>query len=402
MRKIFISYRRSEAEYAAGALGRELRAHFGEAQVFRDKENIGAGASWKKAVLNEIDHDSALLVLIGSQWVQAVNAAGERRLDHADDPIVLEIADGIQDGASVIPVLLENAVMPGEAELPPPLRPMAEFNALRLRDGDWQHDIERIRKALEAVGFKPQAVAAPAAAPTAAPVTKSGKVIASYVLGVLALMAYKETHDAQTYWGLAFFGAVALLLGWLAWRDYRKGYARSQWPSIGAMILGGFCTLGYVAWALDPNVPAQHPTASATAPAATPPAPAPTAPLTTPTTLLATPVPANAAAPNPANTAANVAANTAAEPSVAGRWTDSNDGTAITITQAGQRVRLAVTTQVAAMQGEGTLIGRQLDMTLNVSGMEIGTLKMTLDPAGRRLAGAMNVQGKVQLVTFHR
>ena len=41
-------------------------------------------------------------------------------------------------------------------------------------------------------------------------------------------------------------------------------------------------------------------------------------------------------------------------------------------------------------------------MTLNVSGMEIGTLKMTLDPAGRRLAGAMNVQGKVQLVTFHR
>ncbi len=392
MRKIFISYRRSEAEYAAGALGRELRAHFGEAQVFRDKENIGAGASWKKAVLGEIDRDSALLVLIGAQWTKAVNAAGERRLDHADDPIVLEIADGIGDGAAVIPVLLENAVMPGEAELPAALRPMAEFNALRLRDGDWSHDFQRICKALESAGFKPlqtaplQAVAAPVA-----PATKSGKVIASYVLGVLTLMGYKETHDAETFWGLAIFGAVALLLGVLAYRDFRKGHARSQWPSLGAMLLGGFLTLGYVAWALDPNVPATPPEADAPTPAPTiAPTPAPTtAPTTAPTPLLST------APPPPANAAA--------QPNIAGRWTDSNDGTAISMSQDGQRIRLAATTAAAvAMQGEGTLVGRQLDMTLNISGMEIGSLKMTLAPDGRRLAGAMNVQGKVQLVTFQR
>ena len=48
MKKIFISYRRAEAEYAAGALGRELRAVFGEDLVFRDKENIGGGVSWKR------------------------------------------------------------------------------------------------------------------------------------------------------------------------------------------------------------------------------------------------------------------------------------------------------------------------------------------------------------------
>ena len=387
MRKIFISYRRSEAEYAAGALGRELRGYFGEAQVFRDKENIGAGASWKKAVLGEIDRDSALLVLIGAQWTKAVNAAGERRLDHADDPIVLEIADGIGDGAAVIPVLLENAVMPGEADLPLALRPMAEFNALRLRDGDWSHDFQRICKALESAGFKPlqaaplQSVAAPVAPPT-----KSGKMIASYVLGVLTLMGYEETHDAETFWGLAIFGAVALLLGALAYRDFRKGHARSQWPSIGAMILGGFCTLGYVAWALDPNVPAQSPEAGAPSPAPTP--AETTAPNTAPTPLLSAPPPPPA--------------NAAVQPNIAGRWTDSSDGTAISLSQDGQRIRLAATTAAAAMQGEGTLVGRQLDMTLNISGMEIGSLKMTLAPDGRRLAGAMNVQGKVQLVTFQR
>ncbi len=390
MRKIFISYRRSEAEYAAGALGRELRAYFGEAQVFRDKENIGAGASWKQAVLNEIERDSALLVLIGSQWTKAVNAAGERRLDRADDPIVLEIADGLQDGASVIPVLLENAVMPSEAELPEKLRPMAEFNALRLRDGDWQPDVARICKALESVGFKAQAApvpTAPAAAP--APVTKSGKMIASYVLGVLSLMAYKETHDADTYWGLAIFGLIALGLGALAYRDFRRGFARSQWPSIGAMVLGGFCALGYTAWALDPNVPAGAPDNTATAAAAA------NRVLSTPPTDVAANVP---------NAVANPVQNVAAAPqaNLSGRWTDANDGTIVNMTQRGERVELAAATAAIAMHGDGTLVGRQLEMTLKVSGMDIGTLKMTLDANGRRLAGAMNVQGKVQLVTFQR
>ena len=390
MRKIFISYRRSEAEYAAGALGRELRAHFGEQQVFRDKEDIGAGASWKKAVLGEIDQSSALLVLIGSQWTKTANAAGERRLERADDPIVLEIADGLQDGASVIPVLLENAVMPGEAELPEKLRAMAEFNALRLRDSDWVTDVARIVKALESAGFVPVVSKATAPLMTApAPVTKSGKVIASYVVGVLALMGYKETHDAETFWGLAIFGVVALVLAVLAYLDYRKGFARSKWPSIGAMVLGGFCTLGYIAWALDPNVPAKPPEPAAANPT-TP------ASLVTPT---ATPLITPAAAPAVANAKADATGPAA---NISGRWTDSNDGTAITMNQNGERIQMAAATQAIAMHGDGTLVGRQLEMTLKVSGMDIGTLRMTLDPTGKRLAGAMNVQGKVQLVTFQR
>ena len=48
MRKIFISYRRVNAEYAAGALGRELRSYFGDEQVFRDKEDVGGGIHWRQ------------------------------------------------------------------------------------------------------------------------------------------------------------------------------------------------------------------------------------------------------------------------------------------------------------------------------------------------------------------
>lgn len=155
MRKIFINYRRAEAEYAAGALGRELRRHFGDDRIFRDKEDIGGGASWKRRVLDEINGESALLILIGRDWATVTDAQGRRRLDNPDDPLRMEIADGLKDGAAILPILLENAEMPADAELPEDLRSITEHNALKLRDSDWQYDLTNICRTLERAGFQP-------------------------------------------------------------------------------------------------------------------------------------------------------------------------------------------------------------------------------------------------------
>jgi hypothetical protein len=155
MRKIFINYRRAEAEYAAGALGRELRRHFGDDRIFRDKEDIGGGASWKRRVLDEINGESALLILIGRDWATVTDAQGRRRLDNPDDPLRMEIADGLKDGAAILPILLENAEMPADAELPEDLRSITEHNALKLRDSDWQYDLTNICRTLETAGFQP-------------------------------------------------------------------------------------------------------------------------------------------------------------------------------------------------------------------------------------------------------
>src|SRR5262245_60708629 len=123
MRRIFVSYRRADAEYAAGALGRELRRVFGDEVVFRDKENITGGGSWRQHVLQAIEGDSALLVLISKNWTHTTDSHGKRRLDDNADPVRLEIADAIKEGAAVIPVLLEGAEMPREAELPVEIQP---------------------------------------------------------------------------------------------------------------------------------------------------------------------------------------------------------------------------------------------------------------------------------------
>jgi hypothetical protein len=229
MRKIFISYRRVDAEFPAGALGRDLRRVFGDEQVFRDKEDVGGGVSWRKEVLHEIDRDCALLVLIGRDWANAKDAHGKRRLDNSDDPLRLEIADGLRDGAAILPILLENAEMPSEEELPPELRPLAEFNALKLRDGDWQYDLDNIRRTLQKAGFKPVNSLPPAPqepqsiTPDTAPQkAKIGEIIpyalialASFLcgIGVLGLMLWKA--EALTKLGLIgnLYYVVLLPLG---------------------------------------------------------------------------------------------------------------------------------------------------------------------------------------------
>jgi hypothetical protein len=238
MRRIFVSYRRADSEYAAGALGRELRRFFGDEHVFRDKEDITGGVSWRQHVLQAIEGDSALLVLIGKNWTHTTDSHGRRRLDDNADPVRLEIADAIKEGAAVFPILLEGGEMPSEAELPVEIRPLAEYNALRLRDGDWSHDISRILGTLEKVGFKARQAAAadsPQTAGQATPATRRpyGKLVTSCILSVIFGMTALdgEPADSGTYSALGFFCLGSLALAIFAYRDYLAGKSSSKWPA---------------------------------------------------------------------------------------------------------------------------------------------------------------------------
>ena len=46
MPRVFISYRRSDTEMAAGRLREAIAQRFGNQQTFRDKEDISAGLDW--------------------------------------------------------------------------------------------------------------------------------------------------------------------------------------------------------------------------------------------------------------------------------------------------------------------------------------------------------------------
>ncbi len=160
---IFISYRRDDAQYAAGRLADDLGEHFTPACIFRDIEGIAPGADYVDTLEQALESCVAMLVLIGHQWLGLQDGTGRRRLDRADDWIRLEIASALRRRIRVVPVLLDGASLPDEAELPDALRPLCRRQALELSDRRWPADLERLVKTLAAVpGMERQAGGPPA------------------------------------------------------------------------------------------------------------------------------------------------------------------------------------------------------------------------------------------------
>ncbi len=150
--RIFISYRREDTAGYAGRLYDRLTGHFGMANVFMDVDAIGPGQNFVEAIEDAVGGSDALIALIGQDWLTIQDAAGARRLENLEDFVRLEIAEAIERGILVIPVLVESASVPSQDELPGPLKPLSVRNALELSDTRFHQDVDRLIKALEEHG----------------------------------------------------------------------------------------------------------------------------------------------------------------------------------------------------------------------------------------------------------
>src|SRR5687767_10421839 len=121
---IFISYRRDDAAGYARAVYDELAQRFGADRVFIDVDDIDAGLPFGEVIERTIGESEVLLVLIGRRW-QGESAAGTPRIGEAADMVRQEVAAGLARGTRVIPLLIDGAAMPTEAQLPDVLRPLA-------------------------------------------------------------------------------------------------------------------------------------------------------------------------------------------------------------------------------------------------------------------------------------
>jgi hypothetical protein len=151
-KRIFISYRRSDTQMAAGRLHDALVGLFGAASVFRDKEAIRPGYDWIDEIQNALAGDVVVLALLGPQWADSRDAEGRRRLDDPEDSNRVELETALTKKVPVIPVLVEGANVPDTDALPSGLRPLTRRNAVRLRDDDWDGDFGRLADALRSLG----------------------------------------------------------------------------------------------------------------------------------------------------------------------------------------------------------------------------------------------------------
>ena len=151
MPKVFISYRRNDAESEAGRLYDNLVDAIGAENVFMDVDSISAGDDFRRAIEGSLEQSDAALILIGENWLEPSGKPGQNsRLDDPDDYVRLEIEIALEHKLKLIPVLLRNSVMPAEVSLPESIRDLALRNAVTLRSGsDYRPDIERLFKAIK-------------------------------------------------------------------------------------------------------------------------------------------------------------------------------------------------------------------------------------------------------------
>jgi hypothetical protein len=116
--KIFINYRRGDDPGFTQALFGRLETAFASDQLFMDIDSIEPGLDFVRVLEDQVDQCDIFLVVIGPNWLDAQDEMGSRRLDNESDFVRIEIESGLRLGKRIIPVLVNNAEMPGAGDLP--------------------------------------------------------------------------------------------------------------------------------------------------------------------------------------------------------------------------------------------------------------------------------------------
>lgn len=146
--KIFISYRREDSAGHAGRLFDALSDPFG-GRLFMDVDTLAPGTDFFEAIDEAVGSCEALIVIIGREWLTVEDKAGRRRLDDPGDFVRREIESALGRKIRVIPVLVQDAAMPGAGELPPSLGALARRHAIELSDDRWAYDVDRLARTIQ-------------------------------------------------------------------------------------------------------------------------------------------------------------------------------------------------------------------------------------------------------------
>ena len=113
-----------------------------------DVDSIAPGVDFAAAIDEAVASCAVLLVLIGPNWVDARDEHGRRRLDDAEDFVVLEIAAALQRNVWVLPVLVDGVSPPRRNDLPEALMPLVRRNAVRLDQETFRSDAKALLDAV--------------------------------------------------------------------------------------------------------------------------------------------------------------------------------------------------------------------------------------------------------------
>lgn len=173
MPKIVISYRRADTEAVTGRIRDRLVGHYGDDSIFMDIDSIPFGIDFRDYIKDALSQTDAVLAIMGTRWTGAM-PSGPARIMEETDPVRIEVETALQRGIPVIPVLIDQAVMPQPSELPENLKNLAFRNAAYVDSGrDFHLHMDRLIRSMDRVLAGPGPVAPAAEAGQGTPMAGS-------------------------------------------------------------------------------------------------------------------------------------------------------------------------------------------------------------------------------------
>jgi WD40 repeat protein len=143
--RVFLNYRRDDTGSFAGPLYRLLAARYGRRNVFVDVQSLQPGRDFRHELRRVIQRCDAVVAVIGPRWAELRDDRGRRRLDQENDYLRIELETALAADLPVIPVLVDNAGLPTEDQVPDSLRALPYLQGASLRPGtDFDRDFEAL------------------------------------------------------------------------------------------------------------------------------------------------------------------------------------------------------------------------------------------------------------------
>ncbi len=142
--RIFVSYRKDDAAYAAAGVAAGLARWFEADEVFLDNRSIAVGMVYPPVIRTALQKCTALVALIGPRWLVG------QRINDPNDWVRIELRTAFKRGIAVVPTLLDGATLPAEADLPHDVAKLALSQYRHLRRRSFQTDVDTLAQDLGA------------------------------------------------------------------------------------------------------------------------------------------------------------------------------------------------------------------------------------------------------------
>jgi hypothetical protein len=152
MKQIFICYRRDDSAAFAGRIYDRLSQKYGREAIFKDVDSIPLGVNFKVHLDSVVKRCDVVLVLVGERWLETGKSASATRIHSPRDFVRIELESALKRDIPVIPLLIEDAEMPSEDDLPPEIKDFAYRNGMSIRHDPYFHrDVDQLIDCLNSV-----------------------------------------------------------------------------------------------------------------------------------------------------------------------------------------------------------------------------------------------------------